>query len=215
MRVHRLARLECPLRVGHHDVGRQRIALRAEAVEDPGAHARETRDQSPGEQLVLGRRVDDHVAVARPDHGDVVDATGDVGEEVGDFDAALPILSERATGAQQPGVTLNLLILHVAELFRARLALELVQQRLGIEGLEMAGPSGHEQEDHRGRLGRDVDRPGGQGIVHAGAEPLPVQDRGEGQAADAAEGVADELPARAGRAGMGAGVTRHTGTHSG
>ena len=79
----------------------------------------------------------------------------------------------------------------------------------------MAGPAGHEQEDHRGRLGRDVDRPGGQGIVHAGAEMLPVQDRGEGEAADAAEGVADELPARAGRAGMGEGVTVHTGTHSG
>ena len=32
-----------PLRVGHHHVGRQRLALRAQAVEDPRAHAREAR----------------------------------------------------------------------------------------------------------------------------------------------------------------------------
>ena len=173
-------------------------------------------DEPAGEQLVLGRRVDDHVAVARADHGDVVDAAGDVREEVGDLDAALAVLPERPPGAEQPGVALDELILRLAELLRARLAVELVQQRLGIERLEMARPAGHEQEDHRASPWPACGPAWGPaGSATPARSLLPVQERGEGEAAEAAEGVADELAARAGRAGMGAGVTGHTGTRSG
>ena len=68
------------VRVGHHDVGRQRIAFRAQPVENPGAHARETGNDAAGEQLILRRGVDHHVAVAGADHGDIVDALGEMRE---------------------------------------------------------------------------------------------------------------------------------------
>ena len=45
------------------------------------------------------------------------------------------------------------LILRFAELGRPLLPVELVQQRLGIERLQVARPARHEQEDHRLGLG--------------------------------------------------------------
>ena len=146
MRVHRLARFQRAVRIGHHDVGRQRIALRAQPVHDPRAHAGETRHDAAGEQFVLRRRVDDHVAVARADDGEVVDALGRVREQVGDFDAALAVFLKRALGAEQLAHPSDELILRLAELRRPRLAVQLVQQRLGIEGLEVARPAGHERK---------------------------------------------------------------------
>ncbi len=118
------------------------------------------RHDPAGEQLVLGGRVDDHVAVARPDHRDVVDAARDVREEVGDLDAALAVLLERPARAQQLGVALDQLVLGLAELLGPPLPFELVQERLGIERLQVAGPAGHEQEDDRARLGREMGRLG-------------------------------------------------------
>ena len=88
-----------------HDVGRQRLALAT-----PGRRA--THEpmlgkpgiDAAGEQLVLRRGVDDHVAVARADDGDVVDALRRVREQVGDLDAALAVLLERPLRAEQLGV---------------------------------------------------------------------------------------------------------------
>ena len=48
---------------------------------------------------------------------------------------------------------LDELILGFAELRRPLLPVELVQQRLGIEGVHVAGPAGHEEKDHRLGLG--------------------------------------------------------------
>ena len=153
VRVHRRAGFQRALRIGHHDVGRQRLGFRSQAVNHPRAHARETRNDSAGEQLILRRGVDHHVAVAGADDRDIVDALGEVREQVGDFDAALAVAFEGALGAEQSRFVVDELILRFAELGRPLLAVELVQQRLGIEGVHVAWTAGQEQEDHRLGLG--------------------------------------------------------------
>ena len=135
--VHRLAGFDRAPRVGHHDVRRERPALRPEAVEDPRPDTRETGGHPAGEQFILRGGMDDHVGVARPNDGEVVDAFGRQGEEVGDVDTGLAILAKRPFGAQQTGVALDKLVLGFAELLGPNLAVELVEQRLGVEGLEM------------------------------------------------------------------------------
>ena len=63
------------------------------------------------------------------------------------------------------------LIFALAEAGRPLLPVQLVQQRLGIERLHVAGPAGHEQEDDRLRLGfvRHVRRLGRQRIDRGAA----------------------------------------------
>ena len=97
---------------------------------------------------------------------------------------------------------LDELILRFAELRGPRLAVELVEQRLGVERFEMARPARHEQEDDRLGLGRQMRRPwprADSSAPAAGAASF-VQQRRQRQAAEAAEGIAEELAARAGRA---------------
>ena len=118
--------------------------------------------------------------------------------------------------AEEPGVALDELVLGLAELLGPRLAVELVEQRLGVERLQVARPAGHEQEDDRLRLGREVRRLRGERVGRAGAGLLLLEHRGEREPAEAAEGVADELAAGPGRPGVGqAGVRGHRGTRSG
>ena len=104
VRVHRLARFQRPLRIGHHDVGRKRTAFDSETIQHPRAHAWKPRHDPAREEFVLSRRVNDHVAMTRPQHSDVVNATSNVREEVRDFDAILAVLAERPPRAEQPGV---------------------------------------------------------------------------------------------------------------
>ena len=54
--------------------------------------------------------------------------------------------------AENARLRIDVLILRVAELRRALLAVQLVQQRLGVEGLQVGRAAGHEQEDDRLRL---------------------------------------------------------------
>ena len=64
-----------------------------------------------------------------------------------------PCLANLRARAEQPGIRLDELVLRLAELRRPRLAVQPVEQRLGIEGFQMARAAGHEQEDDRLRLG--------------------------------------------------------------
>src|SRR5437868_2005810 len=83
----RLAGFERAVGIGHDDVGRQRVCLRAKAIDGPRAHAGKAGNGAAAEQLVLSGRMDDLVAVARTDDGDVVDAAGGVRKKVRDLDA--------------------------------------------------------------------------------------------------------------------------------
>ena len=49
---------------------------------------------SAGEHLILGRGVNDAVAVAGADDGKIVGQASRVRKEIGDFDAALPVPGE-------------------------------------------------------------------------------------------------------------------------
>ena len=70
-----------------------------------------------------------------------------------------PYLPELAMAAQAERVALEELAVDLAEARRQGLAVELVQQRLGIEQIDLAGPARHEQEDAALRLGREMARP--------------------------------------------------------
>ena len=212
--IHRLASLERSLGIGHDNVSGERLTFRTKAVKNPRADAREARHDSSREQLVLGGRMDDHIAVARPDDRDIVDARGSLWEEVGNLDAALTVLLEGATAAEQLGVALDELVLGFAELLGARLAVELIEQWLGIEGFEVARPSRHEQEDHRARLGLMMRRLRAERARRTGAGLLFPQDRRQREAAKSAEGIAHKLPARQRWARVKVKVKGHTEIHS-
>ena len=145
--VHRLSGFERAVGVGHDDVGRQGAGLGAQPVNDPRAHRGEARGDASGHELVLRGGMDDHVAVAGAQDGDVVDACGGMGQQIGDLDSALSVLSEGPLGAQQHGVFLDELVLGFAEFGGAGLAVELVEQRFRVEGFDVAGPAGHEEEN--------------------------------------------------------------------
>ena len=59
-------------------------------------------------------------------------------EQVGDFDAALAVFLKVRLRAEDARVLVDELILDFAELGGPLLAVELVEQRLGVEGLEVA-----------------------------------------------------------------------------
>src|SRR5262245_66411199 len=91
----------------------------------------------------------DLVAVAGADDGDVVDALGGVWEEVGDFEAALTVLAEFSLRAEEAGVGAYELVFGFAEFVGLFLAVELIEQLLGIARVDVAGGAGHEAEDAR------------------------------------------------------------------
>src|SRR5262249_22270697 len=119
-----------------------------------------------------------------------------VREQVGHLDARPAALLEGALAAEQAGVLLDELVFRLAELRGARLAVELVQQRLGGGRLQGAGPTGPEEEEDRLRLcARAVRRLCGQRVGGGGALAVFAQQRGQGESAEAAEGVAQDLAA--------------------
>ena len=95
------------------------------------------------------------------------------------------------------------LILRLAELGRPLLAVELVQQRLGVERLQVARSAGHEQEDDRLRLGLACAAAWEPADCNGAARSIFLLQHGaERQRAEAAEGVAEKLAAIAGDADM-------------
>src|SRR5262249_40917348 len=141
--------------------------------------------------------MDDHVAVARTDDGDVVDASAHVGKQIRNFDAALSVFAERAFRPQQPRVALDELVLGLAELFGPGLAIELIQERLGTNRSDVTGAAGHEEEDPRAGLRRKRGPSGGQLAVRSGVR-LVIEERRQRKPAETAAGVAEEFAAGAG-----------------
>src|SRR5262249_39956552 len=72
----------------------QLLVLGAEAVGDPGAHAGAALLAVAGVEKVVGVGVLGEVGGDGTDDGEVVDALGDVREEIADGDAALAVVAE-------------------------------------------------------------------------------------------------------------------------
>jgi len=167
---------------------------------------REARQDAAGEQLILRGGVYHHVAVDGAEHRDIVDACGGVGKQIRHFDAALAILFEGTPGAQQRGIGLHELVLRFAEFGGALLAVELVEERLRIEGVDVAGSTGHEEEDHRFRLGLVRHRRSFWrewiGTQLRGAGIAPEQKIGHGDGSEAAKCIGEKFTAIAGDSNM-------------
>ena len=99
----------------------------------------------------------------------------------------LAVLAERALVPSRRALLWTELVLGLAELRGALLAVELVEQRLGIERLQVARPAGHEQEDDRAGLGR-ASEPAWEPAEWSGpARAALVEQRRQGQPAEAAK----------------------------
>jgi hypothetical protein len=136
--------------------------------------------------------VNDRVAVAGTNDGDIIDAGSDVGKEVRDFGPALAVPAERAPAAEELGVAGDELIFRLAELGRPALAVELVQERFGVERFQVAGTAGHEEEDDGPRLRLEV-RP----LRHLWrcTPSFLVQHGSQPHGAEADESIAEKLTA--------------------
>src|SRR5262249_25981242 len=109
------------------------------------------------------------------------------------LDAGPAIFAKGAFAAEQTSIRGNKLIFGIAKRFGSRPAVELIEQRLGIEGFEMAGAAGHEQKDHRFRLGMGkMRRLGSQRISRSGAEAVVVKQGGQGESTEAAKGISEK-----------------------
>ena len=151
-----------PLGLGHHDVGRQVLALRPEAVGDPAPQAGKAHEDPARVHLIHGRGMDHAVGVARADQRDVVGVRVQVRHEVRHVHPRLAILAPLAVAAQAERVALEELAVNLAEAGRQRLRVEPVQERLGVEQVHLARAAGHEQENAALGLGREMARPGSQ-----------------------------------------------------
>jgi hypothetical protein len=126
---------------------------------------------------------------------------GEVGEEVGDFESGPPVPAEREGRGHEPAVAgpheLQVEAVGV-EAGRQGLSVETAEDGLGIKGLEVAGPAGHEEEDDAACGAGEVRRPGRQ-RVGGGAGCVAGQLFTQGKAAEAEGGAAQEVAAAVGR----------------
>src|SRR5262245_35356160 len=117
----------------------------------------------------------DHVAEAGTDYRKVIYALRQIGEQIGDINAALTVLAKRPPRAEELRFGADELVARFAEFLRARLAAQFVQERFGIECFEMARPASHEQEDHRLGFGQVMRRLCRERIERAGASLLVMK----------------------------------------
>ena len=95
--------------------------------------------------------------VHRADEGDVVHHAGEVRHHLRDPRAALAVPGELERAAHQGAGVLDELDF-ARDLVEVRLAVVLVERRLGVEQVHLAGAAVHEQMDDRLGLGREVRR---------------------------------------------------------
>src|SRR5213594_3304364 len=138
-----------------------------------------------------------HVAMHRADDTKIVDNLRLVRKQVRNLDARLSILLERTLRAEQSRCRVHVLILHIAKLGGPFLAIQLIEQRLGIESLEMRWPTRHENENECLRPGmiRHVRRLGRERIVARRGGLLLRNHRGESQRACSTETIGQKLAA--------------------
>ena len=139
------------------------------------------------------------------DDAEVVGAAGDVGEEVADPGTGLASLAE-GIGALHEAAGLAEESLIFAAAFEGH-AVHALQLGFVVEGFEVADAAGAEDLDDAFGLGGEVGKaPGGGG---RGAGLVPLHHPGEGEAAEAAAGVPEEVAAGEEGGGLGWRVRGH------
>jgi hypothetical protein len=122
----------------------------------------------------------------------------------------LTVFLEGPFGPQDLRVAFHELVLRFTEFFRARLAMQFIQQGFGIKRLQVGRTAGHEQENHRLCSRRLMRLLGRQRIFQPprrSAQRLLEGHVGEGQRTESSHGVSEEFSAIAGPAN----VFRHNG----
>ena len=187
--------------VEHDHEARHVLVDRAEAVGHPRAETRVPGQHAAGVHHEHRRAVDGAFGVHGVDEADVIDAGADVGEEVRDVLAALAVLLELPLRADDAALVL---VPAPAEgLDGNRLAVEGVQGRLVVEGLDLAGAAVHEQEDDGLGLGRLHRRLGGHRVGEprrrdfGGPGDGVAHHPGERRPGEPAAGLPEELAPRA------------------
>ena len=142
--------------VEHDDESGQVLVLAAETIIRPRPQARAAREDLARVHLQHGRPVDRRVGGHRVQERDVVDAGGEVREQVADHLAAL------AVGLEFPlrpdDAAFVLLATPAERLHGDRLAVEIVELRLVVERVDLARAAVHEQEDDALGLRSEVRR---------------------------------------------------------
>ena len=147
--------------------------------------------------------MDGALGVEAAHEADVIDALRDVGEKGRYVAAALAVLAELPGAPQQGRVALGELADDCAVAFRQRLSVKLVEGRLGIESVDLAGAADHEQEDDRLRFaGRSAAALAASGFTRFGCVCRWIKQRCQRDRAEAVCGAHQNVAAgHAGRCG--------------
>src|SRR5262249_1453749 len=124
------------------------------------------------------------------DNRDVVHTLGEVWKQIRDLDTAFAVSLERALCAEQFCIGAHELVFRFAETRRSLLPMKFIEQRLGIEGFQVAGAATEEKEDYRLRLCRLMRFLGRGGVDALRARFFLRQHRSERQRAKTTAGVA-------------------------
>ena len=134
------------------------------------------------------------------DYGHVVDAGRERGIQLRDFDARAPILLELVRACHQSaGISEKDLNFPLPGHW-----FSMVPRQLGlrIEKVDMTGSAIHKQEDHRGRLWREMRTPGGERVAPGGRigrlrgqEAVAVEEMSKCKTRESGARVENQLPA--------------------
>ena len=179
-----------------HDVAGQVLVLGAQPVSQPGTHGRAARLIGAGVHHQAGRLVIRDIGVDRADPADVVGDFAEVRPEFADVHAALPVLLELERRLHQfAGAAFGL-----DGAAGQRLAVVLLEHRLGIEAIDGGAAAVHEQEDDALDALRVIelgDADVAVGIEHcAGPGQRVTQHAGKRHHAEAVADPAQRFPAR-------------------
>jgi hypothetical protein len=180
----------------HHDERGQVAVLGADAVVDPGAQRRFTREDRAGVHLADAGGVIDAVGLARTDDREVVGARGDVRDPVGEPLSGLSVLLPFALRAEERGLGFAHRGDDRAEAVGQALAGQFVQQRLRIEEVHLRRTAFHEEEDDALGAWLDLTDAGLEGRAGGGNDDLLGEQVAEGHGAQAEAGVEEEVAAR-------------------
>ena len=138
-----------------HDKARQVIALAAEAVGHPRAHARTAEKAAAGVHVHLCRRMIEEIRLAGGDEADVIDDRRRVRQVITHPRTGLPVLLETDLRPQQVAAMAAVhesKALPFGVALRNGLPIELCEQRLVFESLQLRRPTRHEEKNDVLRL---------------------------------------------------------------
>ena len=150
----------------HRDVSGHFLIHRAERVSDPATERRKTGLPAAGMHGQQGFAVIDVLRHARTHHRDLIHDLRQVRQQLGHFDAGLPVFREFERAGHQLRRPTNG-SLHDGAGYR--LAVVLLQHRFRIEQIHLARPAAHVEHHHplrtRGKLRRFRDQIGAGGCL--------------------------------------------------